>query len=181
MYTRINAVQGSSPEAGPVINEGNEDTAVISTVLDDLNERKARENNIIIYDSQELKSKSKDNRKAHATEIVKQIFTEWDIEVDDDNLTKVVRIGKFDSNKKKRPILVTINSSDKKKEWFKNISKLRESENEIVNELKLSNDLTKEDRKNELKLYQEAKDLSAMNDKYKVKGQPWARRIVKVK
>lgn len=96
-------------------------------------------------------------------------------------MTKVVRIGKFDSNKKKRPILVTLNSSDKKKELFKNISKLRESENENVNELKISNDLTKEERKNELKLYKEAKDLSAGDDKYKVRSPSWARKIVKVK
>lgn len=157
-----------------------EAAAAVSEVISELKERKAREKNIVIYDSEEIDSDNKMERENHDLETVTQVFQACKLDIANSDITKVNRIGKFDKEKKKRPILATLESLEKKGELFKNITKLQDCHDDKIRELKISNDLTKEERKNEQKLYTEAKRRSQGEDKFKVRGPPWARRIVKI-
>ena len=71
-------------------------------------------------------------------------------------------MGKFNNEKRDRPLLVTLSSVESKLVLFKNIHRIRElTEYEKVN---VSNDLTKAEREKEKQLWQEAKKQQ-LNDK----------------
>lgn len=154
-----------------------ENPQLMSTVLTEINERKRREVNIVVYGSKECKSQSTEERVKYDMDVVKKIFVVCEAKLEEGNIAKVIRLGRYTSDKADRPILVAFDKIERKQELFKNIHKLRES---TVSELRISNDLTKTEREMDKKLYEEAKDKSQGEDTFKVRGPPWARKIVKV-
>ena len=66
-------------------------------------------------------------------------------------MTKIIRIGRFDKDKPKRPMLITFKNSSTKVQLFKNIRFLRSNE-ELKNiSISISNDLTKKDQETALR------------------------------
>ena len=82
-----------------------------------------------------------------------------------------------------RPMLVTFNSIEPKLTLFKNIHYIRKVKK--YEEIRVSSDLTKEERENEKELWEEAKKLQDHERPgafiYKVRVPAWARKIEKTK
>ena len=157
----------------------------INTVMDEINERKARENNLIIFGLEELKSETKQERLEHDDQQVKQLFADCKITLHEDNIKKTRRLGKYDSKSEtsSRPLMVNMQSVEAKLMLFKNIHQIKNvPKYKTVN---VSNDLTKAERENEKKLWIEAKKLQEKEESgeyiYRVRGPPWARKVVKMK
>ena len=93
------AVQNGSQEPNKELN-----TQIISK----MNDRKARENNLIMFGIQESKSEENEERKIDDVEIVKDVLKVCGLEVNDSSLSKVFRLGKILKDKV-RPLLVTLN------------------------------------------------------------------------
>lgn len=154
----------------------------VTIVIDEMNERKSRENNLIIFGFYENQSEVRQERIDHDIQQVKELYKACKIQLDTTSIKKTGRLGKFNNEKRDRPLLVTLSSVESKLVLFKNIHRIRElTEYEKVN---VSNDLTKAEREKEKQLWQEAKKLQ-LNDKsgdfiYKVRGPPWTRRVTKL-
>ena len=149
------------------------------TIIGEIEERKSREKNIVIYGIEEMDSTSTEERIEHDTTTVERIFDCCEVEHDRNDITKVKRIGKHDKNKKSRPMIVSLRSLELKKKLMKNLRKLKENGLENV---RISNDLTKAERENENKLYAEARQLEKESGEYqfRVRGPPWDRKLVKI-
>ena len=170
----------SSDNVGQAISAKQPET--VETVLSEINERKARENNIVIHGVQEILTEDEDARKQHDRMKVNNILQTCKIQTNEENkILKLTRIGKFDKDKLKRPMLATFESIATKKQLFKNIRLL--GANEELRNVSISNDLTRTEREQEAALRAEAKRLSdeASGDcQYRVRGPPWARKVVKI-
>ena len=127
----------------------------VTTVIDEMNERKSRENNLIIFGFDENQSEVRQERIDHDIQQVKELYKACTIQLDTTSIKKTGRLGKFNNEKRDRPLLVTLSSVESKLMLFKNIHRIRElTEYEKVN---VSNDLTKAVKEKEKQLWQEAK------------------------
>ena len=151
----------------------------VETVLSELNERKARENNIVVHGIPELVTEDDDERKRYDGRKIYDLLGTCKLQSAE--VTKIIRIGRFNKEKPKRPMLVTFETIATKRQLFKNIRLLHD--NEDFKSVSINNDLTKSEREQEALLREEAKRLSeeASGDcQYRVRGPPWARKVVKV-
>jgi len=146
--------------------------------------RKSRENNLIIFGFEEIQSEVRQERIDHDIQQVKELYKACKFQLDTTSIKKTGRLGKFNNEKRDRPLPVTPSSVESKLVLFKNIYRIRElTEYEKVN---VSNDLTNAEREREKQLWQEAKKKQQFKDKsgdfiYKVRGLPWARRVIMLK
>jgi hypothetical protein len=127
----------------------------VTTVIDETNERKSRENNLIIFGFDENQSEVRKERIDHDIQ-VKELYKACKNQLNTTSIKKTGRLGKFNNETRDRPLLVTLSSVESKLVLFKNIHHIRElTEYEKVN---VSNDLTKAEREKEKQLWQEAKN-----------------------
>ena len=111
----------------------------------------------------------------------------------DDNSTKIVtdarRLGKpSEDDKKRRPLLITVDSEYTKRKCFSRLYRLKGDE--AFSGVSVGHDMTMEERKQTKLLVDKAKEqtqLLAVNDNdasknwtYKVRGPPWEQHIEKV-
>ena len=155
---------------------------VLESVMTEVNERKQREGNVVFFGLTESKIDSREDRDKRETKLVQEVISECGVELGREDIKSVRRLGKFDIKKMKRPLLVTMKNPSKKRDIFKNATKLKNSK---FGEVRIFNDLTKAERDKERDLYQKAKEMQS-NDVnadflYKVRGPPWDRKILKVK
>ncbi|XP_021361462.1 uncharacterized protein LOC110455591 [Mizuhopecten yessoensis] len=151
-----------------------------STILSELNDKKRRENNIIIFGVDE----KEDNGDAkHADlEIVTKMLKTCKVSAEGLNdIPKITRLGRK-QQEKTRPILVSFGSIAYKSVFFKNIRNLQT--NDDYKSIRINNDLTKSEREGEAALRGEAKKRNEKETGgfvHRVKGPPWNRKIVKIK
>ncbi|VDI00129.1 Hypothetical predicted protein [Mytilus galloprovincialis] len=162
---------------------GPQKKATVTTVIEEMNERKAREKNLIIFGITENQSEVKQERIDHDTEKINELFYDAKINLEEGNIMKTKRLGKYDSKKDSRPLLVNLKSIDSKLTLFKNMHYIRGMPKyEKVN---VSNDLTQSEREQEKVLWAEAKKLQEQcisgEYQYKVRGPPWARKVIRIK
>lgn len=154
-----------------------------TVVVDEINERKKRENNIVIFGLQESESDEKKERGEHDLRQIKEMFEDSKVQLEGDAIKNCKRLGRYDSKKPSRPLLATLEHTNQKITLFKNFHYAKQ--NQKYENVSVSNDLTQTEREKEKKLWSEAKrqqssDVSG-DYMYKVRGPPWARRIVKIK
>ncbi len=173
--TRTNAANGNNKE-GPSQDQ-------IDDVIGEINERKARENNMIIFGIEESKSNLKTEKNQHDLNKINELYTDAKINLEMGNITKIDRIGKTQSEGKCRPIRVIFESIDPKLALFKNMHYIKSSPK--YEKVGVANDLTKTERENEKRLWNEAQKLQkgakGKDFLYKVRGPPWARKVVEIK
>ena len=142
--------------------------------------RRDRMKNIIIYGISEPKSMTPIKRWTEDIKEIQRIFEEYcKIGFGEEHVGKVIRLGKFDETKK-RPILLSIKTEEKKKELFQNLHKLRRAKDNIS----VTHDLTRKQREELQELIKEARkkeetDQSG-NYMYRVRGPPWGWFIKKI-
>ncbi|CAG2224961.1 unnamed protein product [Mytilus edulis] len=140
-------------EGGVLPNQG-----TVTTVLEEINERKTRENNLIIFGITENESENKQERIEHDVENIVQLFKDAKITLDIENIRKTQRLGKYDKEKTNRPLLVHLKSIDSKLTLFRNMHYIRSYPK--YQKVNVSNDLTKSEREEEKRLWTEAKKTS---------------------
>ena len=148
--------------------------------MTEVNERKARETNIVIYGLKETDSANKFTRLINDTQQVKNIMEVCEVEGNDEKIEKMLRLGRYDKDRQNRPLLVQLDSVRTKLKMFRGSPKLKDGD--CYKEIRVTNDLTKSERENERKLFLEAKQLEEDSQglhKFKVRGPPWQRHIIK--
>ena len=94
--------------------------------------RKDRRNNMVIFGIKECEEMSgKEKQEVDLKEVQKILKDCCEVELKQDNVAKVIRMGKYTEGKK-RPIIIMIGTEEKKKEIFKNLHKLRRSADNIT-------------------------------------------------
>ena len=155
----------------------------LTQVMSEINERKQRELNIVIHGVEECFSDSKEERIDHDRQHLLQVLGTCDRAVRGEDLGKVIRIGRFNRDKPKRPLLVTVKTNEVKRKIFKGAGNLKSSGK--YKEVKVANDLTKAEREQERVLFNKAKELEKEQGSgdylFRVRGPPWARKVVKVR
>ena len=97
--------------------------------------------------------------------------------------SNVARLGRKQENKIK-PIRISFKNMDGNTNFFRNLGKLKYERNTDYKEILVAHDLTILERQQEKKLYEEVKRLSEESggkDKFRTRGSPWDRIIVKVR
>ena len=116
--------------------------------------RKDRRNNMVIFGIKECEGMSgKEKQEVDLKEVQKILKDCCEVELKQDNVAKVIRMGKYIVGKK-RPIMIMIGTEEKKKEMFKNLHRLRRSADNIT----ITHDFTVQQREELHELLKEAKN-----------------------
>ena len=152
--------------------------------MSEIRESTIREKNIIIYGISETNDKIPAVRKESDTRYVEQLTNFLDINCE--GYENVIRLGKSEEKTEKpRPLKVTFKTTDDKKCFMKNLSKLKGiDENSPFTKLGVTHDMTKSEREANKAILNETKEKNDNNPSRKymflVRGPPWARKVVKV-
>ena len=93
---------------------------------------------MVIFGIEECEAMSgKEKQEVDLKEVHKILKDCCEVELKQDNVAKVIRMGKYTEGKK-RPIIITIGTEEKKREIFKHLHKLRRSTDNIT----ITHDLT---------------------------------------
>ena len=76
----------------------------VTAVMTEINERKNRECNMIIYGIKESDSDYKETRRTHDSEHVDGVAEACAVLLEEDSITKIIRLGKYSAEKKNRPL-----------------------------------------------------------------------------
>ena len=128
---------------------------------------------MVIFEIKECEALSgKEKQEVDLKEVQKILKDCCEVELKQDNVTKVIQMGKYTEGKK-RPIIIMIGTEEKKKEIFNNFHKLRRSADNIT----ITHDLTVQQREELLELIKEAKNKEECDQMgrfiYRVRGPPW--------
>ena len=173
---------GSVDNRHGATNDEDDNPVSTTDIISEIEQRKAREKNFVIHGSEEMISVKTEDRVNYDRNIAENVLKICKVDFTQQDIVKVTRIGKFDKEKRKRPLVVTLNTTDQKRSLMKNLKLLKDTEHSL-GEYRVSNDLTRAERENETRLYKEAKQLEEQESgefRFKVRGPPWNRRIVKV-
>lgn len=149
-------------------------------------EEKDKENrscNIIIYRVEE--KGSKDERRGQDKKFCLELFKEGlDVEVKDDEIKSLFRLGKFDQNAQgPRPLLVQFRDKSVKNHIMESLSNLRNADDKYKN-LSISHDLTKTERDECKNLVEQAKKKQSEEQGeylYRVRGPPGNMKVVRIR
>ena len=109
--------------------------------------RKDRRNNIIVFGIKENQVTTQKDTQTEDLREIKKLLNEFcEVQLNED-VAKVIFMGKY-TESKKRPVIVTIKTEEKKKEIFQNLQKLRR----CVENITISHDLTQKQKKEVQKL-----------------------------
>ena len=165
---------------------GNANDKTMQETLKEVQDRRDRECNVMIFNAPEPETHLKEVREREDRELVIGLYNEvCGMQIDaQKDITGVIRLGIRPMEEgKPRPLKVLLREKETKVGLFKNLWKLREAE-EKYKTLSIQHDLTKKEREEERKLMEESRAREARDEgkhKYRVRGPPWARKIVQLK
>jgi hypothetical protein len=143
-------------------------------------DKESRINNIVLYrvkESQE--SKYEDRQREDKTFIMNLLKDMLEIECDEQDLRRSVRLGKRGENE--RPLLIELSTRMLKNRIMENLSMLR-SADMCYRQLSITHDLTKKEREECKKLVEEAKQMQLEEESgehlFRVRGQSGLLKIV---
>ncbi len=182
--TTIEGKQGTSGESS-VVNEGASCSKTpeeqAEEVIKEIKDQEERMSNALLFNLPEDKTSNEADRIKHDKEEVKHLAKHCKVNISKDEIMKVIRLGKKQENKP-RPLLIQISTPEKKRMLFKNLRLLQEAPDKY-RQVSVQHDLTEKQRKREKELREEAKKKEAETSgeaAFKVRGPPWARKVVKV-
>ena len=135
--------------------------------------RKDRRKNIIIFGMKENQATNQKDTQTEDLREIKKILNELcEVKLNEGDVATVIRMGKY-TESKKRPVIITIKTEEKKKEIFQNLQKLRR----CVENITITHDLTQKQRKELQELINSAKRKEECDPSrsyiYRVCGPPW--------
>jgi len=159
-----------------------EEKQIVRQSVKEIEERKSRRPNMIIYHYAEHKSQLKEERQKHDLEIVKSLGETLSMNLEPE-INKIYRLGKIKENGSPRPLLVALKDEQTKKKLFGQLQSLKECSKPLC-EISVQHDMTPTERQESKLLFEEAKSRQQSSGGkwvYKVRGPPWAQRIVRLK
>ena len=153
-------------------------------ILKEMSDREKRKNNAVFFRAPEVQTNLKQERIDNDTKLVKEVGKLVKVTISDDDITKVVRLGKRpeegeNTHSNNRPMLVSFSNEHIKKTLFKNLSKLKDATGEL-GEVSVDHDMTPKEREELKALKAQAKEkeeLSSGKYRYRVRGPTWDRYI----
>ena len=97
----------------------------VTSVIEEIYERKSRQNNMVVFGIQENKSENREERDEQDKNIILTLYKDCKIQLDPENIKKVRRLGRYNREQPFRPMMVTFNSIEPKLTLFKNIHYIR--------------------------------------------------------
>lgn len=171
---------GSKSKQSEERNDSNPE--MMESLISEVNERKTRESNVVLFGLPEINIENREDRTKRDIKITNEVARSCGVEMEEDDIQSIRRLGKYDAKKMKRPLLITLKRPEKKRELFRMAAKLKDTK---YNDVRVSNDLTKTEREKERELFNVAKNMQDQDQSgnflYKVRGPPWARKVVKIK
>ena len=178
---KVNTIQ-EKPQNPQPSTSGTPTQENTSDVIKEIKEQEDRKRNMIFFNVPESKLSDVNDRTKHDKEEVKELSRLCQATIKKDDMIRVKRLGKKPTTGKPRPLLIEVNSEDKKKALFKNLSKLQRAP-EKYKSISVQNDLTPKQREQEKMLREEAKkkeEDASGEVKFRVRGPPWDRKIIRV-
>ena len=147
-------------------------------VIEELNERKAREKNIIVFGVTESREQDIEARRIKDKDLMCKLLADCNVVINDQSeLARVARLGR-PATDRQRPILIAFRNIGSKQALFTNIRLLRNKPQ--WQDVRIANDMTPAEREKEKVLRDQAKNLEREGKgKHTVRGPPWRRRVVK--
>ena len=110
--------------------------------------------NVIIFKAKESNTNLIDERTKSDKELISKIVDEMNLDTEQINIEKAVRLGrrKDDPQKNPRPLVITFSTLTAKKEFLKNANKLKQSADASLNVMTIQNDMSQKDREHEREL-----------------------------
>jgi len=145
-----------------VTNVINSEGDISEAVIKEMAEREKRKNNAIMFKVPEPKTNIKVDKMNADIQLVKDIGSAVKIEINDEDIVKITRLGKKKSNfdtvdiVQERPLLVTFANENVKKNLFANASKMQFVTGSLA-AVSLDHDMTPKEREETKKLMLEAK------------------------
>lgn len=148
----------------------------MNTVFDELNDKKKRENNIVVYNIPESDSNMFQERIKYDRQIMKQILNACGVH--EEKMARVIRLG-TEKEGRRRPVLTVLTDPEVRNYIFRNVKELAKDDN--LKNFRVAYDLTRRERQLDQELLKKAKNLmDTGKGKHVVRGPPWNRRIVRV-
>ena len=171
------AVPGTSTQG----KEANKNEA--NELMKEIRDQKSRICNIILHNVSEKQSENEEERNKHDREQIKELGKVCKENIKKEDVVKMTRLGKRNPNKP-RPLLVQFKDEEKKNGLMQNLANLSKAP-EALQKISVQHDLTKKQREDEKEMRECAKKMEAEDESgefnYRIRGPPWARRIVKMK
>jgi hypothetical protein len=159
---------------------------ITKQLLEEHKDKENRSNNIIIYNNPEIRTENKDEWFKNEKSFCLKFFNEsLNVEVAEEDLGKITRLGKRTDDNLSRPMLIQLKDKSQKNKIMQSLSKLRQAD-ESIKKIIVSHDMTVKEREECKKLVSEAKTKEAESSNqgewiYRVRGPPGQMAIVKIK
>ena len=142
--------------------------------------------NVIIFKAKESNTNLIDERTKSDKELISKIVDEMNLDTEQINIEKAVRLGrrKDDPQENPRPLVITFSTLTAKKEFLKNANKLKQSADASMNVMTIQNDMSQKDREHERELVLEKFSKNAEvagNCRYVIRGPPGERKLIKIR
>ena len=120
----LQEIQVEAPAVLATQNDKSDEENITRSVVNEINEQKARERNFVMYGMSEPAFASKEDRATEENQRMIKIAKICQVYLKQENITKIHRLGKYDP-KENRPILVCLDDLDCKINLFRNFNKKR--------------------------------------------------------
>ena len=153
--------------------------------LEEEKDKERRSNNIIIYNSEEKRSTDKEewfrNEKSFCLKFFNDVL---EVNASEEDIKKVVRLGKRTEDNKSRPMLIELRNKSLKNQIMESLTKIR-NHNESYGHIIVCHDMTKSEREYCKELVEKAK-IQELNEGmgewiFRVRGNPGQLGIVKLR
>lgn len=168
---------------------------LVDKTTNHMQSRMERKNNVVLYGAPEEVKENlnlwlRSEKIKHDKAILLELCLDIDVECYVDDIMDIKRVGKFKKNKDRvdeegapRPIIVTLKEGIKEK-VLRNVHKLKNTENEMLKRIRVSHDMTQDERQIDMELRLEARkknETETGNFFYVVRGNPWERYMLQLK
>jgi hypothetical protein len=150
----------------------------------EIQEKETRRNNIIMYRADESEADSAEGRRKEDLNFVLGLFSCINSGADDEDITKVNRLGRRIDGAKPRPLLVELGNRTAKNLIMENLNKLKDAPAKFKKVI-VVHDMTKKEREECRTLVDEAKTKTAQETLgewiYVVRGPPGQMKLIRVR
>ena len=144
-----------------------------------------RKLNILVFNMNESTKEMKEDKLREDIETFCDICKACDAPVPETDIVKLSRLGAPKHYGKPRALILTVKKEETKRLLFRNLYKLKETENTKYCNIAMNHDMTDAEKENNRKLLEEARrkrnEEPSENYTFVVRGPPWDRKILRIR
>ena len=156
LETRLqDQIKAISIDQGPCKDQSttNVISDLVAKAMSEERDKEKRRPNLMVFNVPEIVSKVREERIKHDRQMVISILNHvMDVPNIEEKVVKVLRMGRWEQGKDKRPIKVVFSEPDIKFKFLLKAYKLRESEDEFMNTIQIGSDRTPQEVERRRKL-----------------------------